>query len=213
MLEHHQPPRCQHASLWIQPAHGIPSDTGWHDSEHGIRTCTIARSPSDVPSARCTSTRRQITSTHAPTTIKWSSASETDIGHSSHRRPRQWTRGNFSLGEHWDCSAAGASRSLLGDWDSLDPAQQDRRGSQSTAAIIIQLVRGSLETWYTAIWLPRCQRTIEQERACGQHQGKAQSSARCVQSKRGTPSPIPSQLHPLHPRPEDGLLPFYLSPS
>jgi hypothetical protein len=41
----------------------------------------------------------------------------------------------------------------------------------STTTVILQLLRASLETWYHAIWLPRCQRTIEQERRHGLHQG------------------------------------------
>jgi len=41
----------------------------------------------------------------------------------------------------------------------------------STAATIQQLLRASLEAWYLVIWLPRCQRTIEQEQRSGLHQG------------------------------------------
>ena len=40
----------------------------------------------------------------------------------------------------------------------------------TTAAVIQELFRVSLETWYHAIWLPRCERTIAQERSQGLHQ-------------------------------------------
>ena len=49
-------------------------------------------------------------------------------------------------------------------WENVIPMlQHGRRGTQSTAKVIVQYLRASLETWYVAIWLPRWQRTSELE--------------------------------------------------
>ena len=53
-------------------------------------------------------------------------------------------------------------------WKTVIPMLQHGRGRvESTASVIQQLLRAALETAYHAIWLPRCQRTIEQERSQG----------------------------------------------
>ena len=69
--------------------------------------------------------------------------------------------------------------------------QQRRGGSQSIAGVTIQLLRASLETWYVAIWLPRCQRTIEQERQQGLHQKSKIRQMRTANRGHGLPSPTP----------------------
>jgi hypothetical protein len=71
--------------------------------------------------------------------------------------------------------------------------QHDRRGTRPTAQVIVQLLRAALETWYLAIWLPRCQRTIEQERRLGLHQGAKLRQMRAANrtSDTHTPSPTP----------------------
>jgi hypothetical protein len=80
-------------------------------------------------------------------------------------------------------------------WETAIPLlQHDRRGTLSTAKVILQLLRASLETWYLAIWLPRCQRTIEQERRLGLHQATKLRRMRAANRSSGTqatPSPTP----------------------
>jgi hypothetical protein len=64
----------------------------------------------------------------------------------------------------------------------------------TTAATIQQLLRASLEAWYQAIWLPRCQRTTERERNEGLHQGaklRRMRAARRV-AVDAPPSPTPT---------------------
>jgi hypothetical protein len=47
-------------------------------------------------------------------------------------------------------------------WKSMIPTlKQGMQRTASTAAVIQQLLCASLETWYHAIWLPRCKWTIE----------------------------------------------------
>ena len=64
----------------------------------------------------------------------------------------------------------------------------------TTTAIIKQLLRASIETWYDAIWLPRCQRTIEQERSQGIYQGAKLRRMRAPGHDRmnAPPSPTPN---------------------
>ena len=55
------------------------------------------------------------------------------------------------------------------EWEIVIPRIQERIAS--TMKIIEHLLRASLESWYLAIWLPRCQRTVEQEQSQGLSQG------------------------------------------
>jgi ribonuclease HI len=77
------------------------------------------------------------------------------------------------------------------------------RRAMSAPATIQQLLRASLETWYQAIWLPRCQRTIEQERSEGLHQGaklrRMRAPRRSVAGAPPSPTPnLPrSFIHPV----------------
>jgi ribonuclease HI len=80
-------------------------------------------------------------------------------------------------------------------WETTIPQLlHDRRGTQPTAKAIQQLLRASLETWYLAIWLPRCQRTIEQERRLGLNQASKLRRMRAAHRSSGIhapPSPTP----------------------
>ena len=73
----------------------------------------------------------------------------------------------------------------------------------SPAATIQQLLRASLEAWYTAIWLPRCQRTIEQEQRQGLHQG---AKLRRMRAPRGSVADAP-------PSPTPKLPPSFIGPA
>jgi hypothetical protein len=66
---------------------------------------------------------------------------------------------------------------------------QVRPRPTSPSVAIQQLLRASLETWYLAIWLPRCQRTIEQERSQGLHQGAKIRRMRAARGSRTTNAP------------------------
>ena len=80
--------------------------------------------------------------------------------------------------------------------------------SAAAAAVTQRLLRASLETAYQAIWLPRCQRTIEQERSQGLHQSAkirrmraARHSSHTTSSAASpTPSPPPSFPGPIEER-------------
>ena len=82
------------------------------------------------------------------------------------------------------------------------------RGPVSTAENIQMLLRASLDTWYRAIWLPRCRRTIERERQAGLHHAtklrRMRSARRATPGGRVTapppPSPPPPHRPPPHPR-------------
>jgi len=80
-------------------------------------------------------------------------------------------------------------------WKSvIQMLQHGQQNLTTTKAVIRQLLRASLETWYHAIWLPRCQRTIEQEQSQGLYQGAKLRRMRAANS-RGTnapPSPTPN---------------------
>jgi RNase H len=80
-------------------------------------------------------------------------------------------------------------------WKSvIQTLQHGQQNLTTTKAVIRQLLRASLETWYHAIWLPRCQRTIEQEQSQGLYQGAKLRRMRAANS-RGTnapPSPTPN---------------------
>jgi hypothetical protein len=94
----------------------------------------------------------------------------------------------------------------LGPWNSLGwlqgrihprwktAIQVSGTRTASTAAVIQQLLRASIETWYDAIWLPRCQRTIEQERSQGLYQGAKLRRMRAPTHDRtnAPPSPTPN---------------------
>jgi hypothetical protein len=79
-------------------------------------------------------------------------------------------------------------------WEIIIPMLQQGQGTTSTAATIILLLRTSLETWYEAVWLPRCQRTIDQERRLGLHQGTKLRRMREENRSRmnAHPSPTPN---------------------
>jgi hypothetical protein len=80
-------------------------------------------------------------------------------------------------------------------WKSMTPTlQQGMQRTASTTAVIQQLLRASLETWYHAIWLPRCKRIIEQEQSQELYQGTKIRRMR-AESRSGmhaTPSPTPN---------------------
>jgi hypothetical protein len=102
------------------------------------------------------------------------------------------------------------------NWKSMIPTlQQGMQRTASTAAVIQQLLRASLETWYHAIWQPRCKRAIEQEQSQGLYQGTKIRRMR-AESRRGmhaTPSPTPNLPQQLsdRPRTETCLQPLYIS--
>ena len=80
-------------------------------------------------------------------------------------------------------------------WEQVVPhLRHGENNPLSTSSIVKQLLRASLETWYHAIWIPRCQRTIEQERGHGLTQ--ATKIRRMRVAARGhthtRPSPTPS---------------------
>jgi hypothetical protein len=72
--------------------------------------------------------------------------------------------------------------------------QGDEARTAATTATIQQLLRASTETWYEAIWLPRCQRTTEQERSQGLYQGAKLRRMRAPTRDRANapPSPTPN---------------------
>jgi hypothetical protein len=63
----------------------------------------------------------------------------------------------------------------------------------STMKTMEHLLRASLEAWYQAIWLPRCQRTIEQEQSQGLFQGtKLRRMQTAPRNRANAPeSPVP----------------------
>ena len=70
---------------------------------------------------------------------------------------------------------------------------RENGGRAETAATIKLLLRASLETWYAAVWLPRCQRTIERERNSGLHQG---TKIKRMRTARGRVAPTQSSPTP-----------------
>jgi hypothetical protein len=79
-------------------------------------------------------------------------------------------------------------------WETeITAIQHGRTRIATTTAVIQQLLRASLETWYHAIWLPRCQRTTEQERSQGLHRGAKIRRMRAPNQDRtnAPPSPTP----------------------
>ncbi len=82
-------------------------------------------------------------------------------------------------------------------WETIIPMLQRRSRTSpitATAATIMHLIRTSIETWYQAVWLPRCQRTIDQERRLGLHQGTKLRRMRAENRSRthSHPSPTPN---------------------
>ena len=55
--------------------------------------------------------------------------------------------------------------------------------------VMQELLCASLEAWYHTIWLPRCQRTMSQERDQGLHQG---AKLRKMRASRGRTSASPT---------------------
>ena len=82
------------------------------------------------------------------------------------------------------------------DWKrKITELRQSRQRVLSTASIVKQTLYASLETWYYAIWLPRCKLTIRQERDQGLYQGtKIRWMRMRARSRRTgeTPSPTPN---------------------
>ena len=72
--------------------------------------------------------------------------------------------------------------------------QNGETRTATTVATIQQLLRASIETWYDAIWLPRCQRTIEQERSQGLYQGAKLRRMRAPSHHRTNAPPSPPNL-------------------
>jgi len=66
----------------------------------------------------------------------------------------------------------------------------------TTAATIKLLLRASLETGYVAVWLPRCQRTIERERNSGLHQGIKIKRMRAGRGRVAPTQPSPTPKLP-----------------
>jgi RNase H len=77
------------------------------------------------------------------------------------------------------------------EWEHrISMLHQDR----GTSSVIRHLLRASLETWYHAIWLPRCQRTIAQEKSQGLPQGAKRRRMRAAHRPRtdAPASPTPN---------------------
>ena len=82
-------------------------------------------------------------------------------------------------------------------WKStISSIHQSRGGPAKPAAVIQQLLRASLEATYQAIWLPRCQRTIEQERRHALHQGTKLHRMRTRRHNRTRATPSPTHKLP-----------------
>jgi hypothetical protein len=109
-------------------------------------------------------------------------------------QPRETEPIDISALRPWDLLGLLQGR-VHPSWKSMIPMlQQGMHRTASTAAVIQQLLRASLETWYHAIWLPRCKRTIEQEQSQGLYQGTKIRRMR-TESRSGmhaTPSPTPN---------------------
>jgi hypothetical protein len=80
------------------------------------------------------------------------------------------------------------------EWETTIPELQHDTSRATGSAIILQLLRASLVTGYNAIWLPRCKRTIAQERSQGLYQGAKLRRMRARNRNDATapPSPTPS---------------------
>lgn len=76
----------------------------------------------------------------------------------------------------------------------VEPAGPDTpsRQAKDSSIVIQRLLHASLETWYHAIWLPRCQRTISQERSQGLHQGAKLRRMRARQRGRARAAASPT---------------------
>lgn len=80
----------------------------------------------------------------------------------------------------------------------LDPRGSGRRITDTAATITKWLLRAALEAWYTATWLPRCKRTIEQEQSAGLSQAtkirrmRARTQTAQHGPARSQPSPTPN---------------------
>src|SRR4051812_18837850 len=90
---------------------------------------------------------------------------------------------------------------------------QQGQGTTSTATTIIHLLCASPETWYEVVYLPRCQRSINQERRLGLHQGtklrRMREENRSRMNAHPSPTPNPSQTA-LGPRKKNILWPIQL---
>jgi hypothetical protein len=108
----------------------------WSNNERGTLRCIIAQSYSCAPSASRPRKPQSICSS-AQTTRKWRHASETDTDLFSQRRLRLWDWLELLQGR------------VHPSWKSMIPTpQQDMQRTASTATVIQQLLRASLETWY-----------------------------------------------------------------
>src|SRR3954452_21776013 len=77
-------------------------------------------------------------------------------------------------------------------WEIIISMLQQGQGTTSTVATIILLLCISLETWYEAVWLPRCQRIIGQERRLGLYQGTKLRRMREENRSRTNAQPSPT---------------------
>jgi ribonuclease HI len=85
-------------------------------------------------------------------------------------------------------------------WENTIPMLQQERGRvESTTAVTQHLLRTALETTYHAIWLPRCQRAIEQERSQGLTQSAKLRRMRAGRQNRGNAHPSPNPMPSLPP--------------
>ena len=84
-------------------------------------------------------------------------------------------------------------------WADAIPGLQQRRYTRqgwvtdSAKTVTKWLLRAALSAWYTAAWLPRCERTIEQEQSEGLRQATKIRWMRAA--RRGTPRSQPSPTH------------------
>ena len=98
--------------------------------------------------------------------------------------PREDARADMRTLRPWD-SLRGLDGRVHPQWMRTIPLlRQDRARPASAPAVIQRLLRASLETWYHAIWLPRCQRTISQEKSLGLHQGAKRRRMRAAHRPR-----------------------------
>ena len=194
-LEHHQSPRLPHPGLWIQAAQAIPPNTG---TTTGLVSGSVqldgAVAVCQVRAAGETQEHLFDCADHAAThecfrerhrTLQQGPDTWIDTG-----ALRPWTSLGWLQGHvdpYWETVIA---------W-----LQHGARRRAPSETVMQELLCASLETWYHAIWLPRCQRTTSQERDQGLHQGAKLGWMRAA-TQDGThapplptPSLPPSSLH------------------
>ena len=204
-LEHHQSPRLPHPGLWIQPAHGIPPDT---DTTTGLVSGSVqpngAVAVCQVRAAGETQEHLFDCADHAAThecfrerhrTLQQGPDTWIDTG-----ALRPWTSLGWLQGRvdpRWETMIA--------------RLQHGARRRASPETVMQELLCASLETWYHAIWLPRCQRTISQERDQGLHQGAKlgwmRASRDHTSASPTSPSPTPTSHQASSTPPRIGATP------